>query len=59
MKVFLVWLIVTVGADGGIESRLYETRMTSTTACYIAQDELDAKLLAEGYTNFTTSCEIR
>jgi len=58
MKWFLVWLIVITGPDGKIETHLYETRMTDSTACYEAQGKLDDKLIL-GYDNFTTSCEYR
>ena len=59
MKWFLVWLIVTTGPDGSIQSRLYETSAASEEICYAAQAKLDEKLLDSGYTNFTTSCEYR
>lgn len=56
----LIWLIITINADGSIDARLYESEMTFTEqACYDAQDALDEHLLAEGYDNFTTSCEER
>lgn len=59
MKIFLVWLIVTTAPDGSLESHVYESQMTSTNACIVAQKKLDEKLLAEGYENFTTACESR
>lgn len=57
----LVWLIVTAGEDGGVESRLYQSAIvyTSLEQCLQVQEILDEKLLDEGYDNFTTSCEER
>lgn len=59
MKWYLMWFIVSMGADGELETKHYETSMTSRTACYEAQMELDEKLMAEGHEQFTTSCEVR
>lgn len=57
MKWFLIWLIVTTGPNGEIESRMYSTQISSEQACYAAQANMDTYLLQKGYTNFTTACE--
>lgn len=62
MKVWtLIWLLVTPLEDGGYSAKLYESNVYFNTpeVCREAQAALDDKLIAEGHTIFTTSCEER
>lgn len=60
MKWYLIWLIITLNPDGTYSAvKSYETYYRTEAVCMEAQEKLDAKLIDEGYKNFTTICEQR
>ena len=60
MKIFLIWLTIATGADGGIETHVYETEIVGGwDDCIAAQTLLVDKLIDEGYRSFTAVCEKR